>query len=101
MPFRHVAMFKWTDDVDADHVDRISASLSTLPSEIDVIRNYVHGADAGVSDGAYDYVVMADFDNVDDFRTYRDHPRHVAVIDEHIKGHVAERAAMQHETGPR
>lgn len=101
MPFRHVVMFKWTDDVDADHLDRIRAGLSALPGEIDVIRNYVHGDDVGISEGTYDYVVVADFDNVDDFRTYRDHPQHVRLIEEQIKGHVADRAAIQYETGPR
>lgn len=101
MPFRHVVMFKWTDDVDADHIDRIRSGLSALPTEIDVIRNYVHGSDVGISEGTYDYAVVADFDNVNDFRTYRDHPRHVELIEDHIKGHVADRAAIQYQTSPR
>ncbi|MEO6651382.1 MAG: Dabb family protein [Ilumatobacteraceae bacterium] len=98
MPFRHVVMFKWNDDVDADHVELVRARLSTLPSAIDEIRSYVHGSDVGVSDGNYDYVVVADFDDVDDFQTYRDHPDHVLMIDDLIKGRVAERAAVQYET---
>ncbi len=101
MPFRHVVMFKWNDDVDTDHIDKIRERLSTLPTEIDVIRSYVHGSDVGVSDGNYDYVVVADFDNVNDFRTYRDHPEHVLMIEELVKGRVAERAAVQYQTGPR
>ena len=32
--------------------------------------------------------------------TYRDHPQHVQLIEELIKGHVANRAAIQYETGP-
>ncbi len=101
MPFRHVVMFKWTDDVDTDHVEKIRAGLSALPIEIDVIRNYVHGSDVGISEGTYDYVVVADFDNVNDFRTYRDHPQHVLVIEELIAGRVADRASVQYLTGPR
>jgi len=101
MPFRHVVMFKWADHVDDDHVEQVSAGLSALPSAIDVIRNYVHGSDVGVSEGTYDYVVVADFDNVADFRTYRDHPQHVLLIEELIKGNVADRAAVQCQTGPR
>ncbi len=101
MPFRHVVMFKWEDHVDADHVDRVRSGLSALPTEIDVIRNYVHGSDVGVSEGNYDYVVVADFDNVNDFRTYRDHPQHVLLIEELIKGNVASRASVQYQTGPR
>ena len=94
-------MFKWADHVDADHVARVADGLSALPTEIDVIRNYVHGADVGVSEGNYDYVVVADFDNVADYRTYRDHPQHVLLIEEHVKGHVSDRAAVQYQTGPR
>ena len=75
--------------------------MSALPAEIDVIRDYVHGSDLGVFDGNYDYVVVADFDDVDDFRTYRDHPQHVLVVDELIKGHVSDRAAVQYETSAR
>ena len=101
MPFRHVVMFKWADHVDDEHVERVRSGLSALPIEIDEIRNYVHGSDVGISEGTYDYVVVADFDNVNDFRTYRDHPQHVLLIEEEIKGNVAERAAIQYQTGPR
>jgi hypothetical protein len=101
MPFRHVVMFKWVDGVADDHVDRVRAGLNALPLEIEQIRSYVHGSDVGVSEGNFDYVVVADFDNVNDFRTYRDHPQHVLFIEEVIKGNVAERAAVQYQTGPR
>ena len=101
MPFRHVVMFKWADHVTAEHIDKVSAGLSELPSEIDVIRGYVHGADVGVSEGNFDYCVVADFDNVGDFRTYREHPQHVVLIAELITDHVTDRAAVQYQTGPR
>jgi Stress responsive A/B Barrel Domain len=101
MPFRHVVMFTWSDHVDGDHIDEVRARLSALPSEIDVIRNYVHGSDVGVSEGNFDYCVVADFDNVADYRLYRDHPAHVLLIEEMITGNVAARAAVQYQTGPR
>ena len=98
MPFRHVVMFKWADGVDPDHVQRLRDRLSALPSEIDEIRNYVHGSDVGVSEGTYDYVVVADFDNVNDFRAYREHPQHVLLVEELIAGKVTERASIQFQT---
>lgn len=101
MSFRHVVMFKWADDIADGHVDRVREGLNALPMAIEQIRGYVHGSDVGVSEGNYDYVVVADFDNVDDFRSYRDHPVHVRFIEELIKGKVAERAAVQYDTGPR
>ena len=69
MPFRHVVMFKWAEGLDDDHVDRVRDGLSALPPQIEQIRSYVHGTDVGVSEGNFDYVLVADFDNVNDFRT--------------------------------
>jgi hypothetical protein len=94
-------MFKWANHVDEEHIEKLRAGLSALPLEIDLIRSYVHGADVGVSEGTYDYCVVADFDNVGDFRTYREHPQHVLLIAELIKDHVTDRAAIQYQTGPR
>ncbi|MFD2348370.1 Dabb family protein [Nonomuraea ferruginea] len=45
--------------------------------------------------GNHDFAVVADFDSEDDYRAYRDHPRHQAVIAEHIKPILATRAAVQ------
>jgi hypothetical protein len=95
--FRHVVMFSWTDDVDEAHVAAVSAALDTLPGKIDVLRGYRHGPDVGISDGNFDYVVVADVDSADDFAAYRDHPDHVAVIQQVFAGKVAQRAAVQYE----
>jgi len=48
--------------------------------------------------GNYDYVVVGEFDDVDSYLTYRDHPDHQAFIAELITGYVAERAAVQFES---
>ena len=48
--------------------------------------------------GNYDYVVVGEFDDVDGYLTYRDHPDHQAFIAELITSHVAERAAVQFES---
>jgi hypothetical protein len=40
---------------------------------------------------------VADFDDVDGYFVYRDHPDHVAVINESIRPILADRAALQHE----
>ena len=93
---RHVVMLSWNDDVDDDHVSAAGAALDTLPGKIDVIRSYVHGADLGISEGNFDYVVVADFDDADGYAVYRDHPDHQAVIQQYIAGHIEQRAAVQY-----
>jgi hypothetical protein len=99
MPFRHVVMFEFADHVDDDYVDRVRGGLDALPAQIEQIRSYVHGSDVGVSESSWDYVVVADFDNVQGFVTYRDHPAHLLFIEEVITGNVRNRAAVQYQFG--
>ena len=99
MPFRHVVMFQFADHVDDDHVAKVRDALDALPGEIAQIRSYGHGRDGGVSEGNFDYVVVADFDNVNDFIAYRDHPQHQLMIAELIKDHVTARSAVQCQFG--
>jgi hypothetical protein len=94
--FRHVVMFRWADGVDADHVADVARRLDELPEAISSIRAYRHGPDAGINDGNFDYVVVADFDSPDDYVTYRDHEVHAAFIADMIAGRVADRSAVQY-----
>ena len=98
MSFRHVVMFTWTDDAPGDQSERVRAGLDALPALIPEIRSYVHGTDVGESDGAFDYALVADFDDIEAFRVYRDHPKHVEFINAVITGNVAARAAVQYLT---
>lgn len=91
-------MFRWADHVDGDHVERVREAFDSLPTAVPEIRQYVHGSDVGVAEGNFDYVVVADFDDVASWRTYRDHPTHLVLIEELIKGHVTDRAAVQYQT---
>lgn len=90
-------MFKWADGLGAEHVAAVREGFDALPLEIPQIRSYRHGADVKVSDGNFDYVLVSEFDNIDDWRTYRDHPQHQLFIAEHIQGKIADRAAVQYE----
>jgi hypothetical protein len=98
MPFRHVVLLRWADDVPEDHVERVRVELDELPRQIPQIRSFLHGSDVGVSEGNYDYVVVADFDNVHDWRSFREHPAHLLFMEEHITGKFKDRAAIQYQT---
>jgi hypothetical protein len=98
MPFRHVVLLQWADDVADDHVDQVRTGLDALPAQIPQIRTFAHGSDVGVSEGNFDYVVVADFDSVQDWRTFREHPAHVLFMEEQIKGKFKNRAAIQYQT---
>jgi hypothetical protein len=98
MPFRHVVLLQWADDVPDGHVEQVRAGLDALPPQIPQLRSFVHGSDVGVSEGNFDYVVVADFDNVSDWREFREHPAHLLLMEEHIKGKFKNRAAIQYQT---
>jgi len=98
MGFRHVVMFRWAEHVTPEMVERIRDGFDELPAAVPQIRGYAHGSDVGVSEGNFDYVVVADFDNVHDWRLYREHPVHLVFIEEHIKPNTSERAAIQYQT---
>jgi hypothetical protein len=98
MPFRHVELLQWNDDVPDDHVDRVRNELEIVKQQIPQIRNFLHGSDVGVSEGNHDYAIVADFDSVRDWRAYRDHPANLLLFEEHLKNAVKHRAAIQYQT---
>ncbi|MFG3441224.1 Dabb family protein [Nonomuraea sp. NPDC047897] len=92
---RHVVLFTWTEDATDEQKEAVVTELRKLPDAIPQLRSYTVGPDAGITPGSHDFAVVADFDSLDDFVTYRDHPLHQAVIAERIKPILASRAAAQ------
>ena len=92
---RHVVMFRWKDEVSADHAAHTAAALRALPAAIPELVGYHVGPDLGVSDGNYDFAVVAEVNTVEDYYAYRDHPQHQAVVKEFIAPHIAARTAVQ------
>jgi hypothetical protein len=97
MAFRHVAMLRWRPDASAEDRAAALAAIRALPGVIDSIRGYEVGEDAGVGPGNHDLVIVADFDDVDGYIAYRDHPEHRRVIAELVAPLLEHRAAVQHE----
>ncbi|GGO60396.1 Dabb family protein [Nonomuraea cavernae] len=94
---RHVVLFTWSEDATDEQKARVAAELRELPGLIPQIRAYTFGGDLGVNQGNHEFAVVADFDTVDDYLVYRDHPRHLAVVTDHIRPILAARAAVQIE----
>ncbi len=92
---RHVSVL--TFDASADRVRAVSNALATLPARLPGLRAYSFGPDLGFSDGNASYVVVADFDTVDDYYTYRDDPEHQRILAEVVRPILKARAAVQYE----
>ncbi len=95
--FRHVVMFRFADDTTDEQKAALRAGLQRLPEVIPEIRAYRFGDDLGLRDDNFDFVVTADFDDVDSFVVYRDHPDHQKAIAELITPIITARAAVQFE----
>ncbi len=94
---RHVVLFRWTPDATQEQKQRVAAELRRLPALLPVLRSYDVGGDLGLAEGNFEFAVVADFDDLEGFRTYRDNPEHRAVIAEFIQPIIAQRAAVQYE----
>ena len=94
---RHVVTFRWTPAATEEQKRRVAAELSRLPALVPSLRDYRIGANLGVNPGTFDFAVAADFDDVDGYLAYRDHPEHRSIVAEFIQPIVTERAAVQYE----
>ena len=92
---RHVVVFRWRDGVQDEQVDAARAGLAALPHLVPTIRAFAFGDDIGVNEGNADLAVTVDFDDVDGYLAYRDHPDHQALVRDHIAPILAERLATQ------
>lgn len=93
--FRHVVMFRWDDRSTIVQRERAIAGLKAFAEEVRDLGTLSIGVDAGVADGNFDALVIADFDDRDAYLAYADDPRHKAMITEHLAPIVAGRAALQ------
>lgn len=94
---RHVVLLRWQEGTTPSAVNAVSEGLGGLPAAIPEIREYRFGHDLGVNQGNFDFAVVADFANLEDYVVYRDHPVHRALIDERITPILDGRAAIQYE----
>ena len=93
---RHVSVLTFVDDATSEQVDAVATALRRLPALSPELRDYRVGPDLGVDRGNGSFVVIGDFDDVDGYATYRDHPEHQAVAREHILAILAGRSAAQY-----
>ena len=96
MGLRHIVTLTFRDDTTDDQIHQIVEALRRLPSQIDDIRSYDVGTDAELAEGNAHLGIVADFDSVEGYEVYRDHPAHQAVITELIVPVIAGRSAVQH-----
>jgi Stress responsive A/B Barrel Domain len=94
---RHVVLFRWTAEATEEQKQHVAAELGRLPALVPSLRAFHIGSDLGINPGNFDYAVTADFNDVDGYLAYRDHPEHRAMISHFIVPLAAQRVAVQYE----
>ncbi len=94
---RHIAMFTFKPDAPDTAAQSLEEGLFLLAQTITEIAAYTYGSDLGLRDGNYDFAVVADFENDEDFKTYADHPDHQAFIQDRIVPILEKRVSLQFE----
>ncbi len=95
MTFTHIVAFKWQEDGFDDAP--IAEALRNLVARFDGVQSYRCGHDAGFSPGAYDFGIVAAFEDRDSFLVYRDHPEHKQIVTEMILPNAESRVFVQLE----
>ena len=94
---RHIAMLTLKPDAPDTAVQSLEEGLSLLGQTITEIAAYTYGSDLGLRDGNYDFAVVADFENDEDFKIYADHPAHQAFIHDRVAPILKKRVSVQFE----
>lgn len=92
-----MTMIKYHRDVTGDQKQALLDGLAKMPVVMDFIRRYEFGADLGLSDGTYDFGLVADFDSVNDWRRYLDNPDHQILVHNLIRPIAEDVARLQIE----
>lgn len=93
---RHVALFRLKPG-SAEEAPRILGELERIGNSIPSIASFRAGPDVGENAGNFDIAACVDFENLDAYRKYRDHPEHVRFFEEVMRPHLDARSAVQFE----
>jgi hypothetical protein len=76
---RHIFLWKVAPGSDAEEIIRI---LNELPKEIPLIRGWEIGKHQGPRryENTWEYGMTVDFDSLDDYNAYSDHPLHKQIV---------------------
>ncbi|NWG30601.1 MAG: Dabb family protein [Rhodocyclaceae bacterium] len=78
----HLVLFKLKPGIAPDdpRFIAVQAAMAALPDEIPLIRSWQHGRNLTPDGDAWDYGLVATFDNEADLYAYFEHPAHLPVV---------------------
>ena len=91
----HTVTFRWKPEMPEGQVEQIVAALTRLNGQVPGMRWIRCGEHVGGSSGAFDFAVVAEFDDLSAFSAYGSHPAHRTVADECIIPWLADLGSVQ------
>jgi antibiotic biosynthesis monooxygenase (ABM) superfamily enzyme len=91
----HVVTFTLKPDAPADQVERIAEAVNALAATLPEVKSMAVGRDLALRDGNASFALAAQFDDVEGFKVYADHPEHIRVIKELIGPFIESRSPAQ------
>jgi hypothetical protein len=80
---RHVVLLRWKEGTTEAEITAVEEALQRMPTVMPFIRRYELGRDLGIN-SSHDFALIADFDSVEDYRTYAGQGDHARVVSEVI-----------------
>lgn len=93
---RHLVLFKFKPDTQADQIADLAGRLGALPGVIPEIKGYEFGRNILPSDRSYDFALYSTFEDPDGLQRYQTHASHLAAL-ELIKSICADIRAVDYE----
>lgn len=91
----HVVTFQLKPDAPADQVERIGEAVYALGATLPEVRSMAVGRDLALREGNASFAIAAQFDDVEGFKVYADHPEHIRIIKELIGPFIESRSPVQ------
>ena len=100
--FHHIVIWKFKDSANgkskAENIEICRSSLQSLVAKIPQIKQLRIGVDQLQTKASYDMILLTEFNSLEDFYVYRDHPDHLEAA-KYISSCVEDRACIDYEAG--
>lgn len=91
----HVALFRFREGVTDEDVAAFKSGLARLGDEVELVLGLRYGRDLELVEGAWDYAVVIEFAEPEDYLAFREHPAHQDFVTNLSRPIVAESVRVQ------
>lgn len=90
-------MFRWNDKATAASLTDLTSGVERMFAGMPYVLEHRFSLGAGIEEGAYDAVLVADFAGREDFARYRVDPDHAQLSSQLVAPILSDHAAIQFE----